>query len=162
MTTQSAPQTAAAQLQWLVDRAAITDHMLRYARCVDGRDWEGWAACFTPDGVFELDGAQVLQSEMAEWLGTMLQFYPATQHIMTNFVIEIDGDRAATRHYLHSSHLPDRARPLRHSDVGGWYDSEYRRTDEGWRFTRVRLEFLWEDGEAFVPGREGPPPEQHT
>lgn len=151
------PKDPQDQLQWLVDRADITDHVVRYARCIDTQDWQGWAELFTDDGILEVPFDNVTKDRLASFLAKNLQHYPATQHMMSNFEISIDGDVARSRHYLHSSHIPDEDEPMRHSDVGGWYDADYRRTVDGWRFTRVSLTFLWQDGELFVPGAEGEP-----
>jgi hypothetical protein len=143
------------RLRWLLDRAEITELVYRYARVVDEKKWQGWEDCFEPDGVFEMEGTVVRREEMAGWLETHLRFYDATQHIMTNLSIEIDGDRARTVHYLHSSHMPDLERPLLHSDVGGRYDTELVRSADGWRFTRVHLDFLWQAGEEYLYGATG-------
>ena len=35
------------------DRLEILDLVARYNHLMDGRDAEGWAECFTPDGVFD-------------------------------------------------------------------------------------------------------------
>jgi len=147
-----APSKIEDQIQWLVDRESIADLITNYATCVDGRDWHGWAHCFADEGVFEMEGVSVPRSDMADWLKTQLRFYAGTQHIMTNLRIEISHDNATTRHYLHSVHLPTLKEPRHHADIGGWYDSMLRRTDRGWRFTRVRLTFVWEDGVEFVHG----------
>jgi hypothetical protein len=38
------------------DRAAIENLYARYNQCADGGDAEGWASCFTDDGVIRLSG----------------------------------------------------------------------------------------------------------
>jgi hypothetical protein len=37
-----------------------------------------------------------------------------------------------------------------HADIGGCYHCTCRRTDEGWRFTHVRLEVWWSAGAPFA------------
>lgn len=51
---QPPPTELAQQVQWLVDRAAISDLIVEFARCLDVRDWEGYVANFADDGVLEL------------------------------------------------------------------------------------------------------------
>ena len=42
----------AAQVQWLVDRARISDVLVEFARTLDERDWSANNALYVPEGVF--------------------------------------------------------------------------------------------------------------
>jgi hypothetical protein len=145
------PEGAAEQLQWLVDRALLHDLMVEYARCVDDRDWEGWAALFTPDARFSEPFGSVDQSRLAEFASRALESYPMTHHMQGNLAIEIDGDTAKMRRYLQSYHMPDPEDLTRHADVGGWFDIIARRTGDGWKFQQVIARFSWLSGEEFLP-----------
>jgi len=39
-----------------VEKLAIQELCARYCHTIDSQDSEGWAACFTDNGVFEFDG----------------------------------------------------------------------------------------------------------
>jgi hypothetical protein len=52
------PSEPTAQLRWLVDRAAISDLLIDFARALDDKDWEGYAANFAEDGVLALTVAK--------------------------------------------------------------------------------------------------------
>jgi len=67
-----------------------------------------------------------------------------THHISTNHQITIDGATAASRSCLQAVHVG--ATPFEHWDGGGWYDSTYRRTPQGWKFESVKLGILWLTG----------------
>ena len=55
MTPAPAPPTdPVAQVQWLVDRAAISDLLNDVARALDDLDWEGYASNYTDDGVLDI------------------------------------------------------------------------------------------------------------
>jgi hypothetical protein len=41
--------------EW-AEKLAIQELCARYCHTIDSQDSEGWAQCFTPDGVFEFDG----------------------------------------------------------------------------------------------------------
>ena len=138
------------QLQWLVDRASISDLLVRFAHALDTKDFDGYAALYTHDGVLELPDPQtgtyfqLTQPELAVAVPRSLGRYAATHHLSCNHQIEIKGDNASSRSYLQAVHVG--ARPDHHWSAGGWYDCTYRREAGNWRFTRVRLTAVWIDG----------------
>jgi hypothetical protein len=145
----TAPTDPAAQLQWLVDRAAISDVLVEFARSLDERDWAGNTALYLPDGAFMIGDKVVLAGhEQLARTGTPagLGRYAGTWHLSANHAIEIDGDTARTRSYLLGVHLLD-GDTFRHADGAGWYDCTLRRTPDGWRFATVRVHEVWHSGE---------------
>lgn len=131
----------------LLDRMAISDLLVDFARRLDGMDWAAYAANFTEDGVFELPWTRrVGRAEIAAAAEADLAHFAAVQHYSLNHVIEVAGDTATARSYLLAVHVPDADDPSRHADAGGWYDSEFRRTADGWRFTRTRVTLVWMGG----------------
>jgi ketosteroid isomerase-like protein len=144
-----APTDPAAQLQWLVDRAQISDLLVEFARTLDERDWDGNTALYLPDGVFmagdafRLEGHDQLRRTGSD---RALGQYTGTWHLSANHAIHLDGDTARTRSYLLGVHLLDDTL-ARHADGAGWYDCTVRRTPEGWRFVTVRINEIWTAGE---------------
>jgi len=49
---------------------------------------------------------------------------------MHNHVVELDGDRAEMRNYMHNTN----------SSIAGIYHTQARRTKDGWRLTKLHLE----------------------
>lgn len=147
----SAPKDPARQLQWLVDRAEISDLLVEFARALDERDWEAYGQTYTEDGVFaigdliELRGRHAVQEATSSERG--LGGYAGTWHLSANHAITIDGDTARTRSYLIGVHLLGGG-THDHADGAGWYDSELLRTEQGWRFVRVRIHEVWHAGAA--------------
>ena len=129
----------------------ISDLLVRFASALDTRDFAGYAALYTHDGILELPDPKaschftLRQPELAEAVPKSLGRYSATHHLSCNHQIDIDGDRAKSRSYLQAVHVG--IGPRDHWSAGGWYDCEYRREPDGWRFTRVRLTAVWLDGE---------------
>jgi uncharacterized protein (TIGR02246 family) len=137
-------------IQRLVDEAEISQLMLAFARGLDERDWKSYANTFTEDGVFEILGQRrVGRAEIAAGPARDLTRFARTQHFSSNHRIEIDGDVATASHHLLAVHVPDASRPAEHADIGGRYVCKCRRTDEGWRFSEVRLEIFWTGGIQF-------------
>ena len=146
---QRPPSSPEEQLQWLVDRAAISDLQAEYGRCLDDKEFQAWQDLFTEDAVLHMPYESIRQPELAAAAHRVLDYYPLTQHLLGQSYIEIDGDTARGRRYLAAAHVHDAEPVKRHADLGGWYDHEYRRTGEGWKFTQIRATFIWLGGEDF-------------
>ena len=113
------------------DEDAIVAVLVRYATAIDTRDWALLRSCFTPDVVADYtdigswDGADPLLDFMVEAHAGL----SASQHRMSNFVIEVDGPAR------HGGHLrPRRERPGHQPRRLGRHRRPLRgRADEGVR-----------------------------
>ena len=86
------------------DRLAIHELLARYSHAIDGRDYEAWVGCFTPDGV--LHSAMGVSSGHDE-LRLFAQTYdrnrermPSARHFMTNIATTLEGETATARSYV--------------------------------------------------------------
>lgn len=145
--------TTDGDLQPLLDRMEITDLIQRFSRCLDERDWQGYANTFTEDGEFAIfgqkrQGREAIAAGPAGDLGNM----GVTLHFNTNVHVEIEGNEATAECSLLAVHVPARAEPAVHADVGGRYHYRCVRTPDGWRFRYVALDILWTDGIVLIPG----------
>jgi hypothetical protein len=76
------------------DKVEIIDLLGRYAWYVNTQDNEGFAACFTEDGVWEGAGfGRVAGTEALRnlWSGQA----PRNPHLPLNYAIDVDGDTAS-------------------------------------------------------------------
>jgi len=147
------PGDPAGQLQWLIDRAAISDLLIEFARALDDRDWEAYAATYAEDGVLAISPSvsHTGRAGMADFVAGSLGRYAGTHHLSANHAISVDGDTASTRSYLLAAHVLDADDPYRHADGAGWYRCRVRRGPEGWRFAHVSLEVRYLSGESLLP-----------
>jgi hypothetical protein len=144
--------TLETQVSWLVDRARISDLLFSFAAALDSKDWRAYRDNYADGGYIELPdpassvgGTFMLRKDqMLESVPKSLSRYQATHHISTNHQITIDGDKARSRSYLQAVHVAEG--PTEHWTAGGWYDAEYERQREGWKFTRVKLTSVWLEG----------------
>jgi SnoaL-like domain len=141
-----------AQVQLLLDRAAISDLLVEFARTLDERDWEANTALYVPEGSFEVVGGfrleghvQLANTGSPRGLGQ----YTGTWHLSSNHAITLDADTATTRSYLLGVHLVGDD-IFRHADGAGWYDCTLRRTPGGWRFVTVQITEVWRAGERLT------------
>lgn len=143
------------QVSWLVDRAAISDLLIDFARCLDEADYEAYAANFAEDGILELPfRTHHGRAGLAEHVRGNLGVFARTHHLSCNHAITIDGDTATSRSYLQAVHVKSDEDDSDLAMLGGWYHCEYRRSPDGWRFTRVGLTRVWTSGTAHEIGLE--------
>jgi uncharacterized protein (TIGR02246 family) len=128
----------------MVDESDVRGLLLAFARALDAGDWTAYAETFAEDGVFEIyDQRRVGRAEIAAGPQRDLTRWDRTQHYVTNLTATVDGDLATAQGDMLAVHIPDKSEPAKHADVGGTYHCRLRRTDEGWRFSNVRVEILW-------------------
>lgn len=117
-----------------VDHEEVVALLIRYARAIDAKDWKLLRSCFT-------DGATSDYGDIGSWRGAgdLVMFMEdahagmgPTQHLLSNFQIEVNGDQASSLTYVHSvtvlaSHPDDWI------DTIGTYEDRLRRGASGWR-----------------------------
>jgi 3-phenylpropionate/cinnamic acid dioxygenase small subunit len=137
----------------LLDRQEILDLLTRYAMALDAHDWPLLRTCFTPGAVAdygELEGVNTGIEEIVRTCHRALAGLDASQHLLGNFVVEIDGDRAESTCYVHAQHYLVSASGLNTFVVAGTYRDHLVRTGEAWRIEHRSLRPSWTDGNAAV------------
>lgn len=135
------PATAETMLRQLVDRAAIQDVLLRYARGVDQRDMDLVASCFTPDSAYDGGLARGTIADALAALRVAVTRYASTLHFLGNQLIELDGDGARSETYALAHHrLPDGALRI----VAVRYEDTLVRRGSGWAICRRVAHREWE------------------
>lgn len=132
-------------LRRLVDRAAIAECLVHYARCIDRRDWVGLQETYAENGVMQHGDASVPRAAVPELSARILAGCSSSHHLVGDPSIVIDGDHATTHSHYIATHISEGTTVKRQG--GGWYDCELERTKSGWRFSRVRSTTAWRTGE---------------
>ncbi|MBC9936212.1 MULTISPECIES: nuclear transport factor 2 family protein [unclassified Leucobacter] len=129
--------------QTLMDERAISGRIIEFARCVDERDFEGYARTFAADGELVTPwGGHAGRAGLAAHVRAGLERYVATQHVSANHEITVQGDRATARSTLLATHVRDAA-GTDFWTTGGHYELELVRLDEVWLFSRISLHPAW-------------------
>jgi hypothetical protein len=134
MTTDPSP-TSTARLAQLLEERDIVRLMTQYADRIDANDPIGSAACFAPDGVGFYWGEFVGREAIAARLAGILDQFWCTSHHLTNWLIELNGDRATAQSYVYAFHRR-RSDGLPYWVSARWVDQLVRTPEEGWRFAR--------------------------
>lgn len=147
--TSSASATTDAALE----RAAITDVLYRYASCMDRFDFDGVRSVLADD-IFaqygnngELHGADEVMRYCKEFtVDCQMQ-----HHFLNVYHVDVDGDHAEALVYHTSHQLFERAPGIIHLLVGR-YHNELRRTEDGWKISKLLLELCWGERRADPTG----------
>ena len=126
------------RLHVLYDERDIERTLKLFARAMDGRDWATMAEILADDaqgdfGTGRLHGSAAI----IEMIRGFLDNCGPTQHLLGNVVIDVDGDAAISRAYIHDVHLPSGAHPsTRFYTLGEYRDTWHRRSDGSWCLTQ--------------------------
>jgi len=143
----------------VADRAAdvveIEQLLYRYARAIDAKDWKALGEVFTPDARIHYAverGAELTAGQLQAWLGQAMRIFKVTQHVVTNPLVELQGDTARCSSYLTATHLQVRRDGvLVRTTEGSRYSDALVRGPEGWRISARKLERTWVDGSYLGP-----------
>jgi 3-phenylpropionate/cinnamic acid dioxygenase small subunit len=133
---------ADAAIRELLDRAAIQDVLLRYARGVDRKDLDLVAACFTPDASYEGALASGTIADALACLRDAMARYDGTMHFVGNQLIEIDGDTARSETYAVAYHCLTGTSEV--FTVGVRYLDELVREGDEWHIRRRVVKTEWQ------------------
>jgi uncharacterized protein (TIGR02246 family) len=143
-----------ATVQRLLDESELRKLIQAVPRALDERDFDGYGAQFTEDAVMEI-GREVRRGRQAIADGPKHDLpsrYEATYHHMGQIYVDVDEDEATILAYIYAYHLPKASEPMTHEDAGGKYHAVARRTENGWRITRLRLEIVLTQGASLNLG----------
>ena len=83
-----------------------------------------------------------------EWIATVRAVFgfQATQHIITNHSIDIDGDQATCVAYMQAQHFLPNDQGDNTLTMGGYYTHRLVRTADGWKISKCKLTVTWLTG----------------
>ncbi len=122
------------------DWLAIHNLKARYCRCLDTKDWAGYASCFTQDLILDTTlagGARVEGREAAvAYVRSSITEDTITTHHVHNPEITLDGDTATAIWAMQDRNIWPNGRSL----LGfGHYHEKYRRVDGEWKIAESKL-----------------------
>ena len=161
-------------------RIDVAETVYRFAYGIDQRDWVGYRTIFVPppaEIAFDYssyNGRPSSAMDVDAWVGAITPLFTgldATQHTMSNPLVEIDGRAARCRVYMQAAHFlwrDDLEASTGCADpeftIGGYYDDHLVLGDDGrWRLDGVRLIVWWRRGNpaimrlAIDPGEQTEP-----
>lgn len=133
------------ELRVLLDKNEISELLTRYLRAIDRGDIATLRACYLPGATEEHGG--IYSGPAQGYIDTIeaaLQHPRAVgTHALTNVLIEVDGDRARSEHYVLALTRLKADGVVSDSLVATRIVDDLRRQDGRWRIARRRLRFDW-------------------
>ncbi|MEU6082181.1 nuclear transport factor 2 family protein [Streptomyces sp. NPDC047108] len=140
------------RLRALEDKDALHTLLLRGWHALDRNDWDTWSRCWTEDAVLEfgpwqqIHGREAIRAKVHEAEAP----YATMQHHILNATFDVQGDRATGVGYMWFVAVAEPDRSADPYAMGGPYDWEFVRAEDGWRLSRLRIGVRWTRGEDTV------------
>ena len=123
------------------DTHAIRRLKHEYCFAIDAGNYEEWAALFTENGRFIRDDGSTYEGadELYEFANELFDAaFDRVAHLVTNPVIDVDGDEATGQWYLFLLFQDS-------DDNVGWrqakYNDQYRKVDGAWRIVESEVTY---------------------
>ena len=119
------------------DREQITDLISRLGRWLDDKQFDDARSVLTEDVTVSTPGGQAEGLERVVAQASRNHQVP-TQHLITNVLVDIDGDTAAATANLLVTFAGDTL-----DQQGERYRFDAARTPDGWRLRRIEVTPIW-------------------
>ena len=145
--------TDADKLEILWEERLIVRVLMTFAHTLDTADWHGHAACFTDPVTIDfsrITGADEVRVGAALWARfaeVILSGMPC-HHLLSNFKIDLDGDRAFAVVDMISSLWTPTEQGVSANRQYGWYEFSLDRQGGEWKIARMKHEFHGVEGNA--------------
>lgn len=139
------------ELQALRDERDIVRGLSRFARVLDGKQWDALGEVFADDLTFDYgEGERSGMAALGEQMRRFLDRCGGTQHLIGSILVDVEGDGAVSRAYVQARHQ-------RSNDVGGTvfdsngeYVDRWERRAQGWRIVRRDAFWAAQSGDADI------------
>ncbi len=137
------------------DHAEIVQVLQRYGQALDEKRYTLLDRVFVPGAAlhYEMDGAgPATYPEMVKVFREFIAAFWYTQHVFSQPVIDLDGDRARSICRLIATHVQRPHSGGRNTwTVYGFYRDLLRRTPEGWRIAERHFKSMHVEGSLLPP-----------
>lgn len=147
--------------QQIQDRLDVIDVCTRMAWHTDRRQWDALAEVFADEVTLDYTslaggapaqvGCDALVGSWRQLLGTMT----ATQHLLGNHLVTVDGDAAECTAQFQATHLADMAPGEGRWILGGHYRFGLIRVSGQWRISALTMTVAWSSGNQAILGGTG-------
>lgn len=126
----------------------IEQVLIRYTLACDRRDWSLFDSVFVPDVVANYGGEYRLQGrdKLVRMIRHFLDDCGPSQHLLGNFRISVNGDRAESACYVRAAHAGRGEKKSLVYEVWGEYVDQLVLTAEGWRISERKMVIFHETG----------------
>lgn len=141
----------------LVEKAKISDLLINYFRAIDekqldreivGKTFTHDAKVIKPNGAVSSGPDEILEGQVKSFLR-----FKATQHICTDFIIELANDHASIRTNLSAMHVwglinENPSLEGKHFHAGGVLTTKAIKVEGSWRISEWVFRNIWRNGDG--------------
>jgi ketosteroid isomerase-like protein len=141
-------------LQGLIDQHDITNGLGRFARILDGREWDAVGEVFADDVTFNYGDGQEQKGIAAMTLqfSRFLDDCGPSQHLLGSIQVTVEGNHGLSRAYVQARHQGKGDKAHLFLDSNGEYIDRWKRGPEGWRIVRRDARWFMNPGDVSVLG----------
>ncbi len=138
------------------DHTNIVRRRYEYALGIDTRDWALFRSIFMDEITMDFSsysgepGGPMRADDWVAGCKVLFTGLDATQHVMSNPIVDLDGNRARLRMYMKAEHFLINDQGNDDFALGGYYDDRLVKTDQGWRIEAVTLNVMWNRGNRHI------------
>lgn len=122
------------------DRAAILETVENVARGADLHQWDVVRASFAPSVTLNYGTPETLSpGDIVERWEPLLEAFDATQHALSDVIVQVDGDAATARSRFRATHLMKGAAGGDVWTLEGRYEHRLVRAATGWKITAMTM-----------------------
>ncbi|MBI3798761.1 MAG: nuclear transport factor 2 family protein [Deltaproteobacteria bacterium] len=123
------------------EKEAIAELIARYNYAIDHNDFQGWATCFAPEGIFDgMIGRFAAHRELDRFTAEVKKLTAATPHLrhyVTNIQTEVNGSEARSRCFLLMTSTSKESGTK--VVIAGEYEDTLVKRDGKWLFTERKV-----------------------
>jgi 3-phenylpropionate/cinnamic acid dioxygenase small subunit len=132
------------------DRQQIIDLTIDYCWTIDTHDFDHLREIFHPDATAFLGDERPSVESIIDKIRGALTPLDASQHLLANHQVRVDGDTATSRCYFQAQHVRRAVEGGVNYIIAGRYEDQLVRTPDGWRIIRRTLHRDWSEGNLAV------------
>lgn len=138
------------------DYNEIVQRRYEYALGIDTCDFKLLRSIFTDEISMDFEdysGQPKATMKADDWVAGCAVLFTgldATQHVMSNPMVEVDGDRARCRMYMKAEHFYANSMGNVDFALGGYYTDELVRSNGRWLIEAVTLKIFWNRGNRHI------------
>jgi len=123
------------------EKEAIAELIARYNYAIDHNDFQGWANCFAPEGIFDgMIGRYAAHRELDRFTAEVKKLTATTPHLrhyVTNILTEVNGSEARSRCFLLMTSTSKESGTK--VVIAGEYEDTLVKRDGKWLFTERKV-----------------------
>ena len=133
------------------DVKEIIDLTIKYCWALDENDWESLSEVFSSDayakyGQTEHRGIESIIEKCKKSLTPL----DASHHMVSNHVVQVDGNKATCKCYFQAQHVRRSASEGSNFIIAGTYEDNLLRINEAWKISSRVLTKIWTEGNEQV------------